>query len=204
MNAQKTQLATVMDFHGSFIAFKEINGKMMINATQMAKPFNKRPYDWLITQQAKDLTKTFSVTRNLVTADFKVVKQGGSPLEQGTWLHEELALVFAQWLSPEFYLACNLKLKELLTQGIPNLEPKYGVQPILYLNKKIYPYIEAMRVMGGSVKSSASSRKKRAPEQFTKVFGRNFVTEAYLDLLNSYYSYKNAQKKLANQLKLEL
>lgn len=36
MNAQKTQLATVMDFHGSFIAFKEINGKMMINATQMA------------------------------------------------------------------------------------------------------------------------------------------------------------------------
>lgn len=141
---------------------------------------------------------------NITTADLQVVKKGGDPLEQGTWFQEDIALFFAQWLSPEFYLMCNDKLKELLTQGIPNLEPKYGVQPILYLNKKLYPYIEAMRVMGGSVKSSASSRKKRAPEQFTKVFGRNFVTEAYLDLLNSYYSYKNAQKRLANQLSLGL
>ena len=47
MNATKTTLVEVMEFHGSQIAFEEINGKMMINATQMAKPFGKTPKDWL-------------------------------------------------------------------------------------------------------------------------------------------------------------
>lgn len=33
-------------------------------------------------------------------------------------MHEDLALVFAQWLSPDFYLWCNDRIKELLTTGV--------------------------------------------------------------------------------------
>lgn len=33
-------------------------------------------------------------------------------------MHEDLALIFAQWLSPQFYLWCNDHIKELLTTGV--------------------------------------------------------------------------------------
>lgn len=41
--------------------------------------------------------------------------RGGS--DQGTWIHEDIALDFAQWLSIEFRLWCNDRIKELLNHG---------------------------------------------------------------------------------------
>src|SRR5690606_12172824 len=45
-----------------------------------------------------------------------ITKRGGN--EQGTWLHETIALDFAQWLSVDFKLWCNDRIKELLTVGM--------------------------------------------------------------------------------------
>lgn len=191
-------LTAVMQFHGKNIAFQEIEGKMMVNATQMAKPFSKRTRDWLLTQQAQDLLKTVSKTRNLALADLQVVKKGGN--NPGTWFQEDVALFFAQWLSPEFYLACNTKLKELVTTQALSLPEKHGVSPIVHQGKPIYPYMEVMRALGGSTRSSATSRKRKNPEHFIKVFGRNFITSHYFDLLKGYYDYK----KTSNQLSLSL
>lgn len=191
-------LTAVMQFHGKNIAFQEIEGKMMVNATQMAKPFGKRAIDWLVTQQAKDLIETISKVRILTLDDLQVVKRGGS--NPGTWFHEDVALLFAQWLSPEFYLACNTKLKELVTMQALSLPEKHGVLPIVHKGKPIYPYMEVMRALGGSVKSSATSRKRKNPEHFIKVFGRNFITAVYFDILKGYYDYK----KMSNQLSLSL
>lgn len=36
----------------------------------------------------------------------------------GTWLHEDIALDFAQWLSVDFRLWCNDRIKELLRTGV--------------------------------------------------------------------------------------
>ena len=108
----QNEQTSFMNFNGSSIAFENINGVMMINATQMSKPFGQKPVFWLRTQQAKDLLKAYSAVHNCTTADMQVVKSGG--LNQGTWLNEDIALLFAQWLSPEFYLACNAKLKEIV------------------------------------------------------------------------------------------
>lgn len=38
-------------------------------------------------------------------------------------MHEDLALVFAQWLSPDFYLWCNDRIKELLQYGMTATQP---------------------------------------------------------------------------------
>jgi hypothetical protein len=200
MNATKTTLVEVMEFHGTNIAFEEINGKMMINATQMAKPFGKEksPYNWLRTQQAKELVNAVSVSHICGTDDLQVVRQGGT--NQGTFFQEDVALFFAQWLSPEFYLACNKKLKELLTKQVLHLEPKYGVYPIIDEGVLIYPYTDCLKTLGASLKSSASKRKAKFPQHFKIKFGRNFITSHYFDLLHSYYSYKLA----SNQLSLPL
>ena len=189
---------SVLQFHGSNIAFEEINGKMMVNATQMAKAYGKKPDNWLRTQQAKDLAKVLAVSHICETKDLQVVRQGGK--NQGTWLHEELALIFAQWLSPEFYLACNSKLKELLTKQALIFNPKYGVYPMIHEGQFIYAYKDCLSVLGGSTRSSASRRKTKHPEHFIMLFGRNFITPQYFDLLHGYYSYRNA----SNQLVLSL
>jgi plasmid maintenance system antidote protein VapI len=198
MNATKTTLVEVMKFHGNQIAFEEINGKMMVNATQMAKSFGKTPKDWLRTQQAKDLVNVVAVRQMCLTNDLQVVKQGG--VNQGTFFQKDVALFFAQWLSPEFYLACNEKLEELLTKQALILPSKNGVKPIIHEQQFLYNYNEALLSLGASIKGSTTKRKAKHPQHFYKVFGRNFITSLYFDLLAGYYNYKNA----SNQLSLSL
>ncbi len=198
MNATKTTLVEVMEYHGTKIAFEKINGKMMVNATQMAKPFGKFTKDWLITQQANELVKAMSVRLNLLTTDLVVVRQGG--VNQGTFFQEDIALIFAQWLNPDFYIACNFKLKEFLTKQALILPTKNGVTPLINEQQFVYNYNEALLSMGASIKGSTSKRKAKHPQHFFKLFGRNFITGQYFDLLKGYYNYKNS----ANQLILEL
>lgn len=198
LNNKNTTLVEVMEFHGNQIAFEEINGKMMVNATQMAKPFGKRAVDWLNTQQAKDLFTTVSEVRKITSTDLQIVKKGGH--NQGTWFQKDIALFFAQWLSPEFYLACNMKLEELLTKQSLLLPAKNGVTPIIHEQQFLYSYNDSLISMNASIKSSASKRKSRHPQHFFKIYGRNFITAQYFDLMKGYYDYKNATNQLALSL----
>lgn len=197
-SSAKSEQVSVLQYHGKNIAFEEFNGKMMVNATQMAKPFGKTPKDWLRTQQAKDLLNVVSVRQMCLTDELQIVKRGG--VNQGTFFQEDVALFFAQWLNPDFYLACNYKLKELLATQALNIPKRHGVAPIVHEGKLWYCYMDCMRSLGGSTKASASRRKSKHPEQFKKVFGRNLVTGHYFDLMKSYYDWKNG----ANQLTLSL
>lgn len=91
----------------------------MVNATQMAKPFGKQPIRWLETNQSKDYINELAKLRNCTLADLVQVKKGGN--NPGTWMHEDVALEFARWLSPKFAIWCNDRIKELLRSGITSL-----------------------------------------------------------------------------------
>lgn len=111
----------VYDYKGSQISFMS-GENTMINATQMAKPFNKRTNDWLSLKQTNELIISLSAKTGIPATGLVIVNQGGN--NQGTWLYEDLALIFAQWLSPDFYLWCNDRIKELLTTGSASLQPQ--------------------------------------------------------------------------------
>ena len=101
-------------YEGSEVTFS--NGdNVMVNATQMAKAFGTKPADWLRNEQAQRMINAIAVSQKCDTADLVVVKQGG------TWMHEDVALVFAQWLSPEFYIWCNDRIKELIKNGVSDI-----------------------------------------------------------------------------------
>lgn len=105
----------VYSYKDSEISF--MNGdSVMINATQMAKSFGKRPSDWLALKQTNELMRSLSAKTGIPVTGLATVNQGGS--NQGTWLYEDLALIFAQWLSPDFYLWTNDRIKELLRTGV--------------------------------------------------------------------------------------
>lgn len=107
------------DYEGSPIAFSQ-GDNVMVNATQMAKKFGKKVNDWLKTQQTKDFLDALTVARKIATADFQpiTIVQGGTPANQGTWMHEDVAIEFARWLSPKFAIWCNDRIKELARTGV--------------------------------------------------------------------------------------
>ena len=116
----KTGLIQVFSYNNENVTMKMDNEFVYVNATEMAKTFNTKPANWLRTEQSERLIFALTVSHKCDTADLVKVVQGGN--EQGTWFHEEVALIFAQWLSPEFYILCNRKIKELLTKGYAKLE----------------------------------------------------------------------------------
>ena len=105
----------VYDYKGSQISF--ISGdSVMINATQMAKPFGKRPNDYLSLPSTNELLKAITRKYGIAENQLVITERGG--LNPGTWLREDVALDFAQWLSVDFRLWCNDRLKELMKTGV--------------------------------------------------------------------------------------
>ena len=119
-------LSKNFNYNGSSITFSK-GYNVMVNATQMAKPFGKRPVDWLQNQQAKDFIEALAEVRNSTSADLVRVTKGGNDKKlQGTWMHEDVALEFARWLSPAFAIWCNDRIKELLLNGSTKLNNDSG------------------------------------------------------------------------------
>ncbi|OUO85319.1 phage antirepressor KilAC domain-containing protein [Bacteroides sp. An269] len=105
-------------YEGSPVTF-QIGEATMVNATEMAKPFGKQPVFWLNNQYTKGFLKELAELRNLSSADLvRVIKGGNDKNAQGTWLHEDVALEFARWLSPQFAIWCNDRIKELMKYGV--------------------------------------------------------------------------------------
>lgn len=102
-------------YEGTPITF-ECGAGVMINATQMAKRFGKEPTHWLKNQQTDNYLKTLSKLRNRSLADLVRVTRGGD--NPGTWMHEDVAMEFARWLSPAFAIWTNDRIKELLREGV--------------------------------------------------------------------------------------
>lgn len=111
-------------FEGQNITFKTIDNVVYVNATEMAKPFGKFVANFL----EKDSTKEYLEELNLIIGNpiIKLVdKQAGR--YGGTWMHEDVAMEFARWLSPKFAIWCNSKIKELLTTGHSETAPQFNV-----------------------------------------------------------------------------
>jgi phage antirepressor YoqD-like protein len=113
------QLQT-FSYNGSAVTFQLANGDVMVNLTEMAKPFGKLTADFFRLEQTsrfiKALEEKYSVMGNPITE----IRQGG--INQGTWAHQKLALKFAAWLSPEFELWVYDRIEELMKNGYTKLD----------------------------------------------------------------------------------
>lgn len=107
----------IFQYNGNAVTFRTEKGITYINATDMARPFGKQPYEYLRLPSTNELVK--AVTGKSRNGEYQAVitERGGSG-GGGTWLHEDVALDFAQWLSVDFRLWCLARLKELLMTGV--------------------------------------------------------------------------------------
>lgn len=106
----------IFSYNGNGVTFRK-GESVMVNATEMAKPFGKTTKDWLTNKSTKEFIDTLSAVRGISLTGLVRVVQGGTPQEQGTWMHEDVAMEFARWLSPKFAIWCNDRIKELMQIG---------------------------------------------------------------------------------------
>lgn len=126
----------ILNYKGTDITFLN-SDNVMVNATDMLKAFpgkqmvnfttlkgTKEYIEFLIknatTSKSTDFINTKTANNQTVTEKSFMykIKGGNNKMAQGTWMHEDLALYFAQWLSPEFHFWCNNRIKELLKVGV--------------------------------------------------------------------------------------
>jgi len=100
---------------------------VMVNATEMAMVFGKRPAKWLELPSTKTYLKAMSEKRTL--ADDEVVTTVRGTDNPGTWMHQKVALRFAQWLSVDFSLWVDDRIEELITVGVTATTPDDLLDP---------------------------------------------------------------------------
>lgn len=117
------------------------NESLFFNATEMAKPFGKRPINWLESERTQEYITEILKVRNsdhlkvglshLKDSDLIVTKKGKYG---GTWLHNDLALEFARWLSISFSVQLDQWVKARIKQESEwqreRLESKTGFLPM--------------------------------------------------------------------------
>ena len=69
-------------------------------------------------QSSKDFIDELIALRNCKGSDLVVIENG-----VGAWMHEDVAIEFARWLSPAFAIWCNDRIKELLKFGMTATQP---------------------------------------------------------------------------------
>lgn len=97
------------------IHFKNEGENLMVNATEMARPFEKKVENFT----RMDSTKSFideclknANSRFLrIESEYELIR---SVQKSGTWMHRVLALKFAAWLSPAFELWVYSTIDEIL------------------------------------------------------------------------------------------
>lgn len=116
------ETSKTFSYNGNDVLF-DTKDDVMVNATQLAKIYGKRPNDYLslpaTNQLIKAITRKYGISENqLVTS-----KAGSSQNGGGTWMHRLIVVDFCQWLDIDLKLWCTEKLDELMRYGMTATQP---------------------------------------------------------------------------------
>lgn len=189
MSNNTAGLVQVFNYEQSPVSFKRADGTLMVNATQMAKSFGKIAKDWLRTKPAQELTALLSAERHICLSNLVQVVKGGNVKQQGTWMHEDVALEFARWLSPKFALWCNDRIKELLTTGMTATQPT--LEALLQNPQLVIQY--AQRLLEQRQANERQQEQITALQEQNKVLGAQV---ADMQEAKSYIEHVLASKEL--------
>lgn len=149
----------IFQYEGSPITFQQ-GDSVMVNATEMAKPFGKNVSHWLRNQSTKEFLSELSALRNRKGSELVSVENG-----VGAWMHEDVALEFARWLSPAFAIWCNDRIKELLTQGVATVsnDDEVIAQAMTVLQRRLEANKQQLQIAQGTIEAQQEELKAIAP-----------------------------------------
>lgn len=152
----------VFQFESNEVTFRSEDGPTMVNATQMAKPFDKQPKHWLQNQSTGAFLTELSEVRNLTSVDLVQVIHGEGG---GTWMHEDVALEFSRWLSPRFAIWCNDRIKELMKTGSTSTAPM-SIEDMIIASAQSMKEVKAQMTALESKVNLIEAQTKTRPDYF--------------------------------------
>ena len=104
------------DYHGQAMTF---NDDGWFNATVAAERFGKRVDHWLKTQETNEYIAALCESSNTSKKGYLRTKRGNNG---GTWLHPDLAVVFARWLDIRFAIWCDRQVRQIIVGNHPHYD----------------------------------------------------------------------------------
>jgi hypothetical protein len=132
-------------FDDKNIYFDTINNSLYLNASKTAKEFNKDLSNWRRSKETIAYIRSLSRYVKITERDLMVVKQGGIPEEQGTWIHQKLVILFARWIDVDFAVWCDLTIEEILQTGSYSLSELPNFSEILSANEEALKVVELFK-----------------------------------------------------------
>lgn len=165
-------------------------GEAFFNATVAAKAFDKLPKDWLRNKETQEYMDALGATLTTEEDQLVIVRQGGAPNEQGTWLHPKLVVAFARWLHPKFAVWCDMQVEEILrgNRGVAAM-PAPVASGYYEMGKSYIEAVEANQKI--LVSASLYERISRARDGFE---------QAYLDTVSKLVEMQNKHIALLEKL----
>lgn len=186
-NENKAMSLQMVEIDHQKFAVELMSDNVKVNLTQMSKPFgsSKRPQLWLRTNEAQSYLNVVTDALKCASADLVQVKKGGR--DQGTWVTDyRVAIRYAQWLDPMFAFQVDKMLVDLMRGDSALYKPFNGINPIIIEGKAYYYQVAVLKSLGFSTRSGmVSKRKRKFPQHFVKVYGRNFVTIEFCNYLKN-------------------
>lgn len=116
------ETSKIFSYNGNDVLF-DTKDDVMVNATQLAKIYGKRPNDYLslpaTNQLINAITRKYGISENQLV----ISKAGSSHNGGGTWMHRLIVVDFCQWLDIDLKLWCTEKLDELMRYGMTATQP---------------------------------------------------------------------------------
>jgi desulfoferrodoxin (superoxide reductase-like protein) len=120
-----------------------VRGDGLVNITALSSAYKrstgkyKKAHDWLLTKEAKESIAYLEQATGITEADIVIVENG-----VGTWVHPDLAEIFAQWISVEYRFA----VVQLIRVAKVN-KPQQQLRQ-LPPSRDIVEYIQAFQLCG--------------------------------------------------------
>lgn len=114
------ETSKTFSYNGNEVLF-DIKDDVMVNATQLAKIYGKRPNDYLSLPATNQLIS--AITRKYGIAENQLVRTERGGMAPGTWMHRLIVVDFCQWLDIDLKLWCTEKLDELMQYGMTATQP---------------------------------------------------------------------------------
>lgn len=195
----------IFEYEGTPVEFSTDNESfVMVNATEMAKKFGKRASNWLKTAGTKEFLNAVSRVKKVVLPDLVIVRNGGEPGTNGTWMHEDVAFEFAKWLNPEFGVWCNDMVKNLIRNKLESnrmSDDELIGKALLVLNERYEEAkkeLEELRPKAETFDKITASDKLVDMGQAAKIlgldFGRNTLF-SYLRFKGIFFKNRNEPKQ---------
>jgi KilA-N domain len=107
-----------------------------INATAIAKQFNKQPKEWLRLSSTLEYIEQFIEFQRCENNTFDknqlvIIKKGSPENGGGTWLHPKLAIPFSRWLDTRFAIWCDLQIEKILFSNISKMDLSGFLKPTI-------------------------------------------------------------------------